>query len=85
MPPRMLAYGNAIMSEVGVIADDEGGVLVLRDSGKGIGIPLHEDIIFLEEGFNVGALADADKAMGGVLENLDTKTIMECSHILHQE
>jgi hypothetical protein len=25
---------------------------------------------------------DADKAMGGVLEDFDTKTIIECSHIL---
>jgi hypothetical protein len=27
----MLAYGNATMSEVGVIANYEGGVLILRD------------------------------------------------------
>jgi hypothetical protein len=46
MPPRMLAYGNAAMSEVGVIVDDEVGILVLSDRGKGVDTPLHEDILY---------------------------------------
>jgi hypothetical protein len=40
----MFAYGNATMSEVGVIVDDEVGVL--SDRGKGVDIPLHEDILY---------------------------------------
>jgi hypothetical protein len=43
---RMLAYGNATKSEIGVIVDDEVEVLVLSDSDKGVDIPLHEDILF---------------------------------------
>jgi hypothetical protein len=42
----MLANGNAAMSEVGVIVDDEVGVLVLSDRGKGVDTPLHEDILY---------------------------------------
>jgi hypothetical protein len=42
----MLASGNVAMSEVEVIVDDEVGVLVLSDRGKGVDTPLHEDILY---------------------------------------
>jgi hypothetical protein len=52
-------------------------------SGKGIDTPLHADILYFLRRDSM--LANADKVMGGVLENLDSKTVIECSHILHKE
>jgi hypothetical protein len=42
-------------------------------------------VIFFEEGFNIGLLVDMNTTMGGVLEDLDAKAIVECSYILHRE
>jgi superfamily II helicase len=42
----MLANGNATMSEVGVIVDDEVGGLILSDRGKGVDTLLHEDTLY---------------------------------------